>query len=301
MPEKNVVVMKLGGTSVATIERIKKAAEYIESREKANERPFIIISARGDRTDELIQLAKTLSNSPDPRELDQLMATGEGESAALLGIALKARGINAKSMNAYQLGFEACGDYGNAKIKQVADPDILRKALAESVIVFTGFQGVINGTSDIATLGRGGSDASAIALAATLGCECRIFTDVDGIYTTDPRVVKQSKRIATIGYDQLEYMADSGAAVMMGRSINIARKYGIQVRVMLSPSFGESKGGTLIASNCDLNDIEAEAEFPYTLAIKKMGCLHFPFVPNLPGQAKSLFFSLSDCLVDEAV
>lgn len=301
---RKTVVMKFGGTSLGSIEKIRVIAEYIKKEFQKGTRLLIVVSAMGKFTDELIKLAREISGSPDSRELDQLLVTGEMQSAALLAMCLKEIGVEAKSLNAWQIGLISSSNYGDARIKCLTKEGkaALLKNLKDSVVVFTGFQGLVEGTTEITTLGRGGSDATAITLAAILDCPCYIFTDVDGIFAVDPRLVPNAKRMKQIGYWQIECMAYAGAAVMMGRSIYIARQYGVKVYVFLSPSIGKSSGGTKICNNCNFSDIEGGDVYTTpSLAVKDVMVLHFPAVLDRPGRAVEIFSALIGFNIEEGV
>ncbi len=230
----NIVVMKFGGTSVADATRIKRVAGRIVDARKAGHPVVAVVSARGDTTDELIQMAKEISANPPAREMDMLLSTGERISAALLAMAISELGHDAISLTGSQAGIVTDTVHTKAKILDIK-PGRIRKALDEDKIVLVaGFQGVST-ANDVTTLGRGGSDTTAVALAAALGAEvCEIYTDVDGVFTTDPRVVADARKLDKISNEELLEMAASGAKVMMLRSVEVARRYGVPLHIRSS-------------------------------------------------------------------
>jgi len=230
----NIVVMKFGGTSVADAIRIKRVAGRIVDARKAGHPVVAVVSARGDTTDELIEMAKEISPNPPAREMDMLLSTGERISAALLAMAISDLGYDAISLTGSQAGIVTDTVHTKAKILDIK-PGRIRKALDEDKIVLVaGFQGVST-TNDVTTLGRGGSDTTAVAVAAALGAEvCEIYTDVEGVYTTDPRLVPEARKLDTITNTELLEMAASGAKVMMPRSVEVARRYGVPLHIRSS-------------------------------------------------------------------
>ncbi len=230
----NIVVMKFGGTSVADATRIKRVAGRIVDARKAGHPVVAVVSARGDTTDELILMAKEISANPPAREMDMLLSTGERISAALLAMAISELGYDAISLTGSQAGIVTDTVHTKAKILDIK-PGRIRRALDEDKIVLVaGFQGVST-ANDVTTLGRGGSDTTAVALAAALGAEvCEIYTDVDGVYTTDPRVVADARKLDRISNEELLEMAASGAKVMMLRSVEVARRYGVPLHIRSS-------------------------------------------------------------------
>ncbi len=230
----NIVVMKFGGTSVADATRIKRVAGRIVDAYKAGHPVVAVVSARGDTTDELILMAKEITANPPAREMDMLLSTGERISAALLAMAISELGCDAISLTGSQAGIVTDTVHTKAKILDIK-PGRIRRALDEDKIVLVaGFQGVST-ANDVTTLGRGGSDTTAVALAAALGAEvCEIYTDVDGVYTTDPRVVADARKMDKISNEELLEMAASGAKVMMLRSVEVARRYGVPLHIRSS-------------------------------------------------------------------
>ena len=228
------IVQKYGGTSVGDVERIKKVAERIKaSRDDGNEL-VVVVSARAGVTNELIARAKALSPNPLDRELDQLLAIGEQETIALTAIALHGVGVDAVSYTGAQAGIFTDTVHTKAKIKTIHAQPIEKDLKAGRVVIVAGFQGV-NEDGQVTTLGRGGSDLTAIALAAALKADiCEIYTDVDGVYTADPRVVKNAKKLDEISYDEMLELASSGSKVMQSRSVEFAKKYGVVFEVRSS-------------------------------------------------------------------
>ncbi|ABS33163.1 aspartate kinase [Clostridium botulinum] len=230
------IVQKYGGTSVATVEKIKNVAKFIVKRKREGNDIVIVVSAMGHTTDNLINLAKDISNVPDKRELDALISTGEMVSSSLLSMAIKELGEDAISYTAYQINISTNGQHGKSLINDI-DKKKIDKSLKEGkVVVVAGFQG-INCDGNITTLGRGGSDTSAVAIAAKLNnAICEIYTDVDGIYSVDPRVYDRAKKLDYIDYEEMLELSSLGAQVMHSRSIELAEKYNIPIYVGLSNS-----------------------------------------------------------------
>jgi aspartate kinase len=244
-----VVVQKYGGSSVGTTEKIKAIAQVVVDRKKQNTDLVIVVSAMGDTTDDLLLLSKNITEEPDKRELDALLSTGEIISSALLAMAIKSLGYDAISYTAHQIGIQTSGQYGKALIKDIQDKKIKKSLKEGKIVIVAGFQG-INGDGDVTTLGRGGSDTTAVALAVKLCGSCEIYTDVDGIYSVDPRVYPDAKKLDEIEYEEMLELASLGAQVMHSRSIELAQKYGISIYV------GRSNGnikGTLIREVKNVN------------------------------------------------
>ena len=226
-----LVVKKFGGTSVGNPDRIQSVALRCAKDYKAGKEVVVVLSAMGKVTDELIALAGKINENPSKREMDMLLSTGEQTSAALLAMALDAIEIPAISLNAYQVPMLTTSDYGNAKLRRIDTGRIRRELESRKVVIITGFQG-LNKLDDITTLGRGGSDTTAVALAASLHADvCEIFTDVDGVYTADPRLVSNAKKLQEISYDEMLELASLGAQVLHNRSVELAKKYGVEVIV----------------------------------------------------------------------
>ncbi|WP_138160554.1 aspartate kinase [Peptoniphilus catoniae] len=226
-------VMKFGGSSLSTSEKIKNVAKILVRKKGDLNNIVCVVSAMGDTTDNLIALAKSLSSKPDRREMDQLLATGETISISLLAMAIEELGEKAISLTGPQAGFQVKGRYGFGKIVDVKT-DYLEKKLAEGyIVIVAGFQG-LNAIGDIMTLGRGGSDTSAVALAAKLKCDCEIYTDVAGVYTVDPRIHKTARKLEHLSYLETMEMAHLGAKVIDPRAVEIAQKYGVRLYIALN-------------------------------------------------------------------
>ena len=228
-----VVVQKYGGSSVADIDRIKNVANRIKQRKDKNDDIVVVVFAMGKSTDNLIAMAKSLSQNPDKREMDVLLSTGEQVTISLLSIALNEMGIKAVSLTGAQAGIKTDGIHTKNKIVDVDDERIRKYLSHGNVVIVAGFQG-INENDDITTLGRGGSDTTAVALAAKLNAVCEIYTDVDGIYSVDPRLYKKARKIDSISYEEMMEMACLGSKVMESRSVEIAARYNVNLYVASS-------------------------------------------------------------------
>jgi aspartate kinase len=249
-----IVIQKYGGSSVATAEHIRAVAERVKkAREEEGLDLVVVVSAMGKTTDRLLSLASEVARHPSPREIDQLLSTGEQQSVALLAMALHDRGIAATSLSGPQAGMKIIGRYGSGVISEI-NAERMRSLLAEGqVVIVAGFQGM-NVLGDVMTLGRGGSDTTAVALAAALGADrCEIYTDVEGIYTADPRIVPKARRIREISPPEMAEMAWRGAKVMHPRAVELGALYGVEIHVRCS--FNESPG-TAIREVRDLERLE---------------------------------------------
>lgn len=238
----SVVVQKYGGSSVGTIEKIKKVADTVTNRKKSGDDVVVVVSAMGDTTDDLIAMAKSICDNPDKREMDALISTGEMISSALLAMAIKAKGYDAVSFTAYQIGIKTSGQYGKSLIEDIDGKNIKQSLKEGKIVIVAGFQG-INEDGDITTLGRGGSDTTAVAIAVKLKGSCEIYTDVDGIYSVDPRKYENAKKLPEIDYEEMLELSSLGAQVMHSRSIELGQKYNIPIYVGLSNS--NIKGTTI--------------------------------------------------------
>ncbi len=279
-----LIVQKYGGTSVASPERIQAVAERVIRTRKAGDQVVVVLSAMSGETDRLLALAHRVSPNPDERELDLLLSTGERVTIALLAMALRERGYAARSFTGRQVGIVTDDVHTRARIERVA-ADRVRDALAEDVIpVVAGFQG-INEKSDVTTLGRGGSDTTAVALAAALKADrCDIYTDVDGVYTTDPNIVPTASRLDKISYEEMLEMASLGAKVLQTRSVEFAMKYLVPVRVL--SSFSDASSGTLVTKeDRDMEQVVVSG-VTYDRNQAKITLLG---VPDRPGIAARLF------------
>ncbi|QQS37925.1 MAG: aspartate kinase [Ignavibacteriales bacterium] len=243
-----VIVQKYGGSSVADTQKIIKIAEKISSRIKTGYKLVVVVSAMGKTTDNLIKLAKEITENLVPRELDMLLTTGEQVSAALLAIALHDKGIPAKSLNAFQIGIMTTNNFNEARIKNLR-VEKLQSVLEENdAVIVTGFQGITD-EGEITTLGRGGSDTSAVALAAALNATCEIYSDVPGIFTTDPRLHPAAKKLKKVTYDEMLEMASLGAKVLHSRSVEIAKKFGITL--YCASTFSDEEGSYVTETNIE--------------------------------------------------
>ncbi len=279
-----LIVQKYGGTSVGSPERIQAVAERVIRTRKAGDQVVVVLSAMSGETDRLLALAHRVSPNPDERELDLLLSTGERVTIALLAMALRERGYAARSFTGRQVGIVTDDVHTRARIERVA-ADRVRDALAEDVIpVVAGFQG-INEKSDVTTLGRGGSDTTAVALAAALKADrCDIYTDVDGVYTTDPNIVPTAARLDKISYEEMLEMASLGAKVLQTRSVEFAMKYLVPVRVL--SSFSDASSGTLVTKeDRDMEQVVVSG-VTYDRNQAKITLLG---VPDRPGIAARLF------------
>ena len=289
-----LIVQKFGGTSVATTDRIKNVAKRV-ARWKAQGHDIIVVpSAMSGETNRLIGLAKEVSGNPDPRELDVIASTGEQVTIALLAMAMHAEGLKAKSYTGPQVKVLTDSTFTKARILQIDDQRI-RKDLAEgNVVVVAGFQGA-DEDGNITTLGRGGSDTSAVALAAALQAdECQIYTDVDGVYTTDPRVVPEARKLDTITFEEMMEMASLGSKVLQIRSVEFAGKYKVKLRVL--SSFQDEGEGTLITVEED-NKMEQPiiSGIAFSRDEAKLTVLG---VPDLPGIAYKILGPIADANID---
>jgi aspartate kinase len=295
MPE--TIVMKFGGTSVADAERIQRAARRIVARHDAGKRVVAVLSARGQTTDELIAMAEEVSPTPDPREMDMLLSTGERISCALCAMAINDLGHRAISLTGSQAGIVTDASHTKARIIDVR-ADRIREALNDDLIVLVaGFQGVST-SRDVTTLGRGGSDTTAVALAAAIGAEvCEIYTDVRGVFTADPRVVPDARKLPMVSFEEMLEMAASGAKVLQLRSVEYARTHG--VRIHCRASFEESPGTFVIGEDETMEHplITAVTHSTEEARITLLG------VPDRPGAAAAIFRALADanCNVDTII
>ncbi|MBQ6053565.1 MAG: aspartate kinase [Clostridia bacterium] len=229
-----LIIQKFGGSSVADAERIRRVAGIITDTYKSGNDVVAVVSAQGDTTDDLIEKAHEINKKPSKREMDMLLSTGEQASAALLAMAIEDLGFPVTSLTAWQIGITSDSKYSNARIKQVADERLRRELDQHKIVICAGFQGV-NKYDDITTLGRGGSDTTAVAIAAALRADiCKIYTDVDGVYTADPRIAKNARKLSEITYDEMLELASLGAQVLCNRSVELAKKYRVNLEVCSS-------------------------------------------------------------------
>ncbi|MFC9971823.1 aspartate kinase [Spirillospora sp. NPDC050679] len=293
-----LIVQKYGGSSVADAECVKRVAQRIVATKKAGNDVVVVVSAMGDTTDDLIDKAKQVSPLPPARELDMLLTAGERISMALLAMAIANLGHEARSFTGSQAGVITDGSHGKAKIIDVT-PGRIRAALDEgSICIVAGFQGVSQGTKDITTLGRGGSDTTAVALAAALDADvCEIYTDVDGIFTADPRIVSAARRIPRISYEEMLEMAASGAKILHLRCVEYARRYNIPIHVRSSFS---QKEGTWVVDSSDIEGQEGmeQAIISGVAHDRSEAKITVVGVPDKVGEAATIFTVLSDAEIN---
>ena len=284
----NLVVQKYGGSSVATPERVKAVAQRIVEAKRAGRDVVAVVSAMGDTTDELIALAHQVSPAPPRRELDMLLATGEQMSSALLAMAIHDLGEAVVSLTGPQVGIITDGTHTKAKILRI-DPSRVRRELARGKIaIVAGFQGQSLDESDITTLGRGGSDTTAVALTAALGADvCEIYTDVEGVFTADPRVVPQARKLRDISYGEMLEMASLGALVLQPRSVEVASVYGVTIHVRSSFSDAE---GTYVRGEKHMEKDMVVVGVAHDTNVAKVVVTD---VPDKPGVAARLFTALA--------
>ena len=285
--KSKVIVQKYGGSSIADVEKLEKVAQRIISYAKKGNRVVVVISAMGDTTDELVKLAKEINPNPSEREMDMLMSTGEQISSSLLTMAIHEKGLGAISFTGSQVGIITDTYHTQARILKI-ETDRIKKELARgNIVIVAGFQG-LSTSSEITTLGRGGSDLSAVALAVSLKADlCEIYTDVEGIYTADPRIVLEAKKLNNITFDEMLELAALGAQVMHTRAIEVAKKFNIPIHVR--GSFTE-KEGTIIMKKTP--NIEAPVVRGITLTSNEAK-LTLCDVPDKPGIAAHLFNELA--------
>lgn len=241
--QRPIIVQKFGGSSVATVERLRRVAELVVARKRQGYAMVVVVSAMGDTTDELLALAKSLAREPDRRELDMLLSAGERISMALLAIAIRDLGERAVSLTGSQSGIITTASHSQARIVEVRPFRVEDELEADNVVIVAGFQGV-SYRRDVTTLGRGGSDTTAVALAAALGAEaCEIYSDVDGVYSADPRVVPEARQLAELGYAEMQELAEHGARVLNSAAVEFAKNAGI---ALYARKTGAESPGTVI-------------------------------------------------------
>ena len=287
-----LVVQKYGGSSVADAERIKRVAERIVATRKAGHDVCVVVSAMGDTTDDLLALAQEVSPLPPGRELDMLLTAGERISMALLAMAIQSLGLSARSFTGSQAGVITNSVHGKARIIDVT-PGRISEALEHGhIAIVAGFQGVSQDSKDITTLGRGGSDTTAVALAAALGAEvCEIYTDVDGVYSADPRIVPTARQLERVSYEEMLELAACGAKILHLRCVEYARRY--NVRLVVRSSFS-NKPGTTITGGTDVEQaiISGVAHDLSEARVTVVG------VPDKPGEAAAIFRAVADAEVN---
>ncbi|NAZ30372.1 MAG: aspartate kinase [Caldimicrobium sp.] len=283
-----LIVQKYGGTSVANLERIRNVAERIAEYKRAGHDLVVVVSAMAGETDRLINLAKSITENPPLRELDMLVSTGEQVTSALLAITLQAMGYKARAFLGYQIPIYTTDLFTKARIKEIK-VDTIKSALARGeIVVVAGFQGVTEG-GDITTLGRGGSDTTAVALAAALKADlCEIYTDVEGVYTADPRIVPKARKLAKVSYEEMLEMASSGAKVLEMRSVELAMIY--KVPLVVRSSFSRTNG-TLITEEDEEMEKVLVSGITYN---RNEARISIYGVPDVPGVAAKIFGPIGD-------
>lgn len=281
----SLIVQKFGGSSVADAESIMRVARRIVATRDSGHDVVVAVSAMGDTTDELVDLAHQITDSPDPRELDMLLTTGERISMALLAMAIKSLGYEARSYTGSQAGMMTTAQHGEARIVDVS-PDRIREALADGAIaIVAGFQGFNRDSKDITTLGRGGSDTTAVALAAALGAEvCEIYTDVDGVFTADPRIVPKAHKVDRVTFEEMLELAAAGAKVLHIRAVEYARRHGVTIHVR--SSFADTEGTFVIADRGENMEEPIITGVAGDLSEAKITVIG---VPDIPGKAAEIF------------
>lgn len=281
-----LIVQKFGGSSVANAERVMNVAKIVTDTYKEGNDVVVVVSAQGDTTDDLIDKAKELNSNPSKREMDMLLSAGEQISIALLAMAIEKLGYPVCSLLGWQAGFSTNSSYGTARIKKVSAERIKDELEKKKIVVVAGFQG-LNKYDDITTLGRGGSDTSAVAIAASMHADrCQIFTDVEGVYTADPRKVKGAKKLSEITYDEMLELATLGAQVLNNRSVEMAKKYNVIVEVLSSLTRAP---GTIVKEVTTMEKMLVRG------VTKDCGVARISIigVPNVPGIAYKIFGKLA--------
>ena len=293
----SLIVQKYGGTSVGSIEKIKNVARKVIERYKEGNSMIVVLSAMSGQTDGLINLAHDMTEEPDARELDVLMSTGEQVSVALFCIALKSFGYEARSLLGFQVGIQTDEIYGRARIQEIKTERIMKELDNRRIVAVAGFQG-IDADDNITTLGRGGSDTTAVALAAALKADvCEIYTDVDGVYTTDPNICPKAKKMDSISYEEMLEMASLGAKVLEIRSVEFAKKFNVPIHVR--STFSNERGTMVVAETKDMEKVLVSG----VAFNKNEARITVSKVPDRPGIASQIFEPLvkSGIVVDMIV
>lgn len=288
-----LAVQKYGGSSVANAERIKNVARRIAKAKDRGNQVVAVVSAMGDTTDELIELAHQIADQPDEREMDMLLSTGEIVSCTLMAMALKSLGYNAVSLSGAQAGIHTDSTYTKARISAVTPQRILKELNNDHIVIVAGFQGITQ-DMDITTLGRGGSDTTAVALAASLGAKlCEIYTDVEGVYTADPRIVAEARKLKDIDYEEMLELATYGAKVMHPRAVEIGKLFNIPI--LVASSFTEAPG-TIICYGGNSMEVRNKVRgIAHALNVAKVTVIG---VPDRPGIAAALFEPLAQTAIN---
>lgn len=289
----SLIVQKYGGTSVGNIERIKKVAERIKKYHEQGHKLVVVVSAMGDTTDELIEMAEKINKNPSPREMDVLLSSGERISSALLAMALQNLGLPAISLSGRQAGIFTDSTHTKAQIININPERILKEISEGKIVVVAGFQGYDLENNNVTTLGRGGSDATAVALAYAIKADlCEIYTDVDGIYTADPRIVPNAKKLDYISYEEMIEMASQGAQVMQLRAMDLAATY--KVPIIVRSSFNENSG-TFIG---EVEKVEKTKKVTGIAHNKNIAKITIFGVPDKPGIAYKIFAPLGNMAIN---
>jgi len=290
----SLIVQKFGGTSVANVDRINAVADRVEKFKKDGHQIIVVVSAMSGETNKLIGLAKEMMESPEPRELDAIVSTGEQVTAGLTALALINKGIPAKSYSGSQIKILTDQAHTKARILKIDEKSIRQDLVDGNVVVIAGFQGV-DKLGNVTTLGRGGSDTTAVAIAAAINAdECQIYTDVDGIYTTDPRIVKDARRLKSITFEEMLEMSSSGSKVLQTRSVEFAGKYKVKLRVL--SSFDEYGEGTIITFE---EDEKMENPIISGIAFNRDEAeVSVRGFPDIPGSAYQILGPIADANID---
>lgn len=287
-----IIVQKFGGTSVADAAKVRNVANRVVRMHDAGHRVVVVVSAMGDTTDRLIRLANEISENPPERELDMLLSTGEQVSIALLAMAVSELEHEAISLTGTQVGIITDGFYSNAKIQSINETRILSELEQGKIVILAGFQGITI-DNEITTLGRGASDTTAVAVAATLGADlCEICTDVDGVYTADPRVVEDARKLPQITYDEMLEMARLGARVLHSRSVELAKKFDVPLHVRSSFSQDE---GTIVVKESEMIE---EVVISGVTSDRDQAKISLHGVPDTPGIAAIVFQEIADANIN---
>jgi aspartate kinase len=284
--KNDIIVMKFGGTSVGNTDKIKKVADRVIKSKNEGLKVVVVVSAMGKTTDNLIDLACNISKEPGRREMDMLLSTGEQVSIALLAIAIQEKGSDCVSLTGNQAGIYTDDAYSNAKIIHISNTRIIKELKSGKIVIVAGFQGITS-NGDISTLGRGGSDTTALALAASLGADyCEIYTDVDGVYTTDPNMVPEAKKIEVLSYDEMLELASSGAKVIHLRAVEFAKKHDVILHIR--SSFNDNEGTWVMDKNIKSEKMERPVVTGVAYDTNQVKISIFG-LPDIPGVAAKLF------------
>ena len=283
-----LIVQKYGGTSVANTDRIKAVAERVVATAKQGNKVIVVVSAMAGETDKLIRIAHEITDAPDEREMDMLLSSGERVTSALTAMAIQSMGYKSVSFTGRQVGIITDSAHTKAMIERISAERLVKAINEDKIPVVAGFQG-IDESSDVTTLGRGGSDTTAVAIAAALKADlCEIYTDVEGVYTTDPKIVKEARKLDKISYDEMLEMASLGAKVLHGRSVEFAKKY--TVPLVVRSSFNYNPGTLIIKEDEDMEKIVVSG----VAADKNQARITIMGVPDKPGIAANLFDAIAN-------